>query len=139
MFTDISDRIARNPPGHHYGIAAFDADGDGSSEFFVCGFGGPNRLLKWDGQYLRDVAPKSLADDSARAVAAAAGDFDGDGREELYVMNADAFSGPKEQAGHQVAARYRRRAAGMNGACSGTAAARTEHGYMGSVGAPPAA
>ncbi len=98
MFTDISDRIVKNPPGHHYGIAAFDADGDGSSEFFVCGFGGPNRLLKWDGQFLRDVAPKSLADDGARAVAAAAGDFDGDGREELYVLNSDAFSGPKEQA-----------------------------------------
>jgi len=98
MFTDVSHLIARNPAGHHYGVAVFDADGDGTSEMFVCGFGGPNRLLKWDGHLLRDVAPKSLADDGARAVAAAAGDFDGDGREELYVMNADTFAGPKELA-----------------------------------------
>ncbi len=98
MFADITDRIARNPVGHHYGVAAFDADGDGTSEFFVCGFGGPNRLLKWDGQQLHDIAPKTLADDGSRAVAAAAGDCDGDGREELYVLNSDTFSGIKEQA-----------------------------------------
>ena len=98
MFADISQLIARNPAGHHYGIAVFDADADGTSEFFVCGFGGPNRLLKWDGQQLRDIAPKTLADDGSRAVAAAAGDFYGDGREELYALNSDTFSGPKEHA-----------------------------------------
>ncbi len=98
MFADISHRIAPNPPGHHYGVAAFDADGDGATELFVCGFGGPNRLLKWDGQHLRDTAPRILADNGRRAVAVAAGDFDGDGSEELYVVNSDTFSGPKEHA-----------------------------------------
>ncbi len=96
MFADISHLIARNPVGHHYGVAVFDADGDGTSEMFVCGFAGPNRLLKWDGQQLRDTAPKTLADEGIRAVGAAAGDCDGDGREELYVLNSDTFTGPKE-------------------------------------------
>ena len=96
MFADISHRIARNPPAHHSGIAAFDADGDGASEFFVTGFGFPNRLLKWDGTHLRDIAPSELADETHASIAAAAGDCDGDGREELYVVSADAFAGPKE-------------------------------------------
>ena len=98
MFTDVSDRIKHNPAGHHYGVAVFDADGDGASEIFVSGFGGPNRLLKWDGHHLRDIASPTLADDGTRTVAAAAGDIDGDGREELYVLNSDTFAGPKEQA-----------------------------------------
>ncbi len=96
MFADLSHLIARNPAAHHYGIAAFDADADGTTEFFVTGLGCPNRLLKWGGAHLRDIAPKELADEKHASIAAAAADFDGDGREELYVLSADTFAGPKE-------------------------------------------
>jgi hypothetical protein len=98
MLTDVSGLIASNPPGLHYGVAALDADGDGRPEFFVAGFGHPNRVLKWVGGRLRDVAPPALADPDRQAVGVAAGDLDGDGREELYVLNTDTFTGPKQFA-----------------------------------------
>ena len=98
MFADVSDRIARNPPALHYGAAALDVDGDGRTEFFVAGFGGPNRVLKWANGCLRDVAPAALADDGRQAIGVAAADIDGDGREEIYVLNTDTYAGPKQYA-----------------------------------------
>ena len=97
MFADLSHLIAHNPAAHHSGIAAFDADADGATEFFVTGFGSPSRLLKWDGAKLRDIAPKELAEEGHASIAAAAGDFDGDGREELYVVGTDSTAAPKIQ------------------------------------------
>jgi hypothetical protein len=98
MFTDLSGLIAGNPPALHYGVAALDLDGDGRPEFFVAGFGRPNRVLKWVGGRLRDVAPPELADPDRQAIGVAAGDLDGDGREELYVLNTDTYAGPKQFA-----------------------------------------
>lgn len=90
MFEDVSDRIAHNPPGLHGGVAV--ADFGGVSVFVVAGCGGPNRVLAWAGGALRDVAPPELADADRRAVGVAAADLDGDGREELYILNADTRS-----------------------------------------------
>lgn len=92
MFQDVSALIADNPPALHGGVAVSDLDGDGRPEFVVAGFGGPNRVLKWTGGRLRDVAPPALADADRHAVGMAAGDLDGDGREELYVVNTDTGS-----------------------------------------------
>ena len=87
MFHDITDRIAYNPPGSHGGVSVADVDGDGRFEFVVAGFGGPNRVLKWTGGRLRDVAPPELADPDRLTVAIVAADIDGDGREELYAVH----------------------------------------------------
>ncbi len=97
MFEDVSDRIAHNPPGLHYGVAVADLDRERLS-FVVAGFAGPNRVLAWSGGMLRDTASPELADDDRPAVGVAAGDLDGDGREELYVLTADTFTGPKKLA-----------------------------------------
>ncbi|MEO2088954.1 MAG: VCBS repeat-containing protein, partial [Gemmataceae bacterium] len=86
MFLDASHLIRRNPPARHYGVAVTDIDADGRPEFVVAGYGCPNRVLRWDGSTLWDVAPKSLADADRKAIGLAAGDLDGDGREELYVL-----------------------------------------------------
>ncbi|MDY3552970.1 CRTAC1 family protein [Gemmata sp. JC717] len=97
MFEDVSHLIADNPPGFHYGAAVADLD-RGRLSFVVAGFAGPNRVLSWSGGALRDAAPAELADPDGPAVGVAAGDLDGDGREELYVLNCDSFSGAKAVA-----------------------------------------
>jgi hypothetical protein len=81
-----------------YGAAVTDFDGDGRFEVFVTSFGGPNRVLKWQGGGLVDAAPGLLADVGRQAIGVAAGDLTGDGREEIYLMNSDTFAGRKRFA-----------------------------------------
>ncbi len=95
MFTDISERLVYNPPMLGYGIAVADVNGDGRFEFFVAGFGFPNRVLAWDGANLIDWFDPVLAASDRRAIGVGAGDIDGDGREEIYVLNTDTFRGVK--------------------------------------------
>lgn len=99
MFMDRTGQIAHNPLQLHYGIAVTDIDDDGDFEFFVTGYGGcPNKALKWDGGSLIDIATPELADIDRQAIGVAAADIDDDGREELYILNADTFMGRKRMA-----------------------------------------
>jgi hypothetical protein len=95
MFINRTDLLRTNPPQLNYGITVFDADHDDHFEFFVAGFGFHNQLFKWDGRHYSDVAPATLADPQRRAIGVAAGDLDGDGYEELYILNTDTFAGRK--------------------------------------------
>jgi hypothetical protein len=95
MFTDASALIRFNPPQLSYGVAVTDVDGDGDFEIFVAGFGFANRVLKWNGRALTDIADETLADSERQAIGVAAADINGDGREEIYVLNTDTFDGAK--------------------------------------------
>jgi len=95
MFFDYSSLIRPNPAQLHYGAGVIDVDGDGEFEIFVAGYGGPNRVLKWTGQEFLDVASADLADPNRWAIGVAGADINGDGREEIYILNTDTFSGRK--------------------------------------------
>ncbi|MBC8102797.1 MAG: CRTAC1 family protein [Cytophagales bacterium] len=95
MFLDRSDLIQPNPPLLGYGVCVFEVNGDGSDAFFVAGFGFPNRALAWDGARLTDKTPGALAIGERQSIGVAAADLNGDGREELYVLNTDTFAGTK--------------------------------------------
>lgn len=97
MFEDHSSLLAENPAQRNYGIAVTDIDGDGAFELFVAGFGASNLVLKWAGPETGfiDVAAPALVDRGRQAIGVAACDIDGDGREEIYVLNTDTFGGMK--------------------------------------------
>lgn len=95
MFNDISAFLYHNPSQLNYGIAVTDFDADGAFEIVVAGFGFPNLVLKWNGRQFVDVAPPRIADPERQAIGVAACDIDGDGQEELYILNTDTFAGQK--------------------------------------------
>jgi hypothetical protein len=78
-------------------VSVTDIDGDGQLEAVVAGFGAPNLAYKWNSGTgtFDDVASGNpvLQDSGGKAIGVAACDIDGDGFEELYVLNTDAYSG----------------------------------------------
>lgn len=98
VFDDISHLLPDNHRALHYGAAVCEPFGAGRRALAVAGFLGPNRLLSFDGRRLVDEADEDFADVARQAIGMAAGDSDGDGCEELYVVNTDRFSGPKRLA-----------------------------------------
>eukprot|EP00931_Biecheleriopsis_adriatica_P065316 TRINITY_DN39886_c0_g1_i1.p1 TRINITY_DN39886_c0_g1~~TRINITY_DN39886_c0_g1_i1.p1 ORF type:complete len:703 (-),score=136.11 TRINITY_DN39886_c0_g1_i1:129-2204(-) len=97
FFKDFSELLSHNPVQRNYGVSVTDIDGDGNLEAVVAGFGAANLAFKWDGSegHFKDVASDSqaLQDASGKAIGVAACDVDGDGYEELYVLNTDQYSG----------------------------------------------
>jgi len=95
MFTNRTALLRDNPAQLNYGVAVLDVDNDGAFEMFVAGYGYPNQVLKWNGAAFVNIADVTLADANRQAIGVAGGDFDGDGREEIYVLNTDTFAGRK--------------------------------------------
>merc|ERR1719181_967285 len=97
MFQDHSSLLKHNPVQKNYGVSITDIDGDGQLEAVVAGFGAANLAYKWNSAIggFEDVASKNqvLQDSSGKAIGVAACDVDGDGYEELYVLNTDSYSG----------------------------------------------
>lgn len=95
MFTNKTSLILDNPSQLNYGVAVTDVDQDGAFEIYVAGFGFRNLVLKWNGARFVDIADPMLADKQRQAIGLAACDLDGDGNEEIYILNTDTFGGTK--------------------------------------------
>ena len=97
FFTNISHKISNNTPRLSYGIAVTDINKDGADEFIVTGFKYPNLALKYESGQLINVVNENVFQDSARSsIGVAACDVDGDGYEEIYILNTDTYSGQKK-------------------------------------------
>lgn len=84
----------------NYGVAVSDVDNDGSLEWIVAGFSGPNFVLRFDRATKRlinlaqDHRYSAIADQGGQAIGVCACDIDGDGREEIYFLNTNnAYAG----------------------------------------------
>eukprot|EP00929_Paragymnodinium_shiwhaense_P032533 TRINITY_DN18016_c0_g1_i1.p1 TRINITY_DN18016_c0_g1~~TRINITY_DN18016_c0_g1_i1.p1 ORF type:complete len:717 (+),score=116.87 TRINITY_DN18016_c0_g1_i1:247-2151(+) len=97
FFKDFSQLLQDNPVQLNYGISVTDVDADGKFEAVVAGYRYPNLAWKWDADAgkFSDVARghPALQDASLKAIGLAACDVDGDGYEELYILNTDQYSG----------------------------------------------
>lgn len=102
-FTEVTDSVGLDVRLPAYSLVAFDADGDGWTDLFVCGYGrmahevndswilasngAPNALLRNTGGRFEDVTRAAGLDDTRWTYSAAACDFDADGDQDLYVGN----------------------------------------------------
>ena len=83
------------------GIAATDVNDDGLTDWFVAGYNGRNFVLSYNQKKRRlenlaqrNTPYEALMDEQGAAMGVCACDIDGDGREEIYVMNTnDAYGG----------------------------------------------
>ena len=95
---DEADSNQRN-----YGVAVIDVDNDGEFEIMVAGYSGANLVLKYDKQKdkliniaQKDTPYEALMDPKGNTLGLCACDIDGDGREEIYVLNSGSYSGRVE-------------------------------------------
>ena len=104
FFVDDSHLIEGNGPRLSYGVAVTDLDGNNVPEFIVTGFGYPNLALEFTGTRLSDVTSDVISgnlagglfsDAERKTIGVSACDVDGDGREEVYFLNTDSYSGEK--------------------------------------------
>ena len=105
FFEDVSSLLATNPAQLNYGVAVTDTNGNGKLEFVVAGYGAANQAFEWDAASgsFHDVATATLQDAGSKAIGVAACDVDGDGFEELYILNTDQYSGSTSTSDRLIA------------------------------------
>lgn len=91
-FEDVSEPAGVRVPGHRaMSVSAFDYNGDGAGDLYICNDATPNVLLVNDGKgRFQDVAVKTMVafnalGEAAGSMTAAVGDYDGDLRLDLLV------------------------------------------------------
>jgi len=95
MFHDATSLFHRNPTQRNYGVAVADILGRGYCDLLVAGYSGRNLVMEWDGGRFVEVDAPAISDPDRQAIGIAAGDVDGDGCEEVYVLNTDTYAGRK--------------------------------------------
>ena len=96
FFKDISHLIENNIPRLSYGVAVTDIDDDDKFDFVVTGYRYPNLALSYKKKKIQNIInQKIFRDESRQAIGLVACDVDTDGKEEIYILNTDSFSGKK--------------------------------------------
>ena len=99
FFKDISHLIENNIPRLSYGVAVTDIDDDDKFDFIVAGYRYPNLALSYKKNRIQNIInQKIFTDENRQAIGLAACDLDADGKEEIYILNTDSFSGKKKYA-----------------------------------------
>ncbi len=97
FFEDISYLIKDNSSRLSYGVAVTDVDNDDKFDFIVTGYRYPNLALSYKNNKLENIINTDIfADQKRQAIGVAACDIDFDGKEEIYILNTDSFSGEKK-------------------------------------------
>ena len=97
FFLDISYLIENNTPRLSYGVAVTDIDNDERFDFLVTGYRYPNLALSYKNNKLQNIIDdKIFSDEDRQAIGVVACDVDLDGKEEIYFLNTDSFSGIKK-------------------------------------------
>src|SRR5206468_443016 len=93
-FTDVTDRARVGHPGWDLAAAWADYDDDGWPDLYVANEFGGNALYRnnGDGTFSERAAAAGVVDGGA-SMGVAWGDYDGDGRLDLFVSNMHANSG----------------------------------------------
>jgi enediyne biosynthesis protein E4 len=87
-FTDVTDRAGVGYPCWAQGVAVGDYDNDGWPDMLVTCFGGVILYRNnGDGTFTDATRTAGLSADSDWATGAAFGDYDGDGREDLFISH----------------------------------------------------
>jgi hypothetical protein len=93
-FEDVTDKVLINyRPGSGLGVIITDANGDGWLDIYVANDGQPNQLwINNEGKFFRDDAlfagaALNLDGQAEGSMGVSAGDFDGDGDEDLFMTH----------------------------------------------------
>ena len=85
--SEFSTAPGTNPTQRNYGVAITDVDGDGLFDAFVAGCTGPDLVFSWKDNKLTNIKDTVVPDTKDRKT------LDGDGNEEIYLLNLDRYSG----------------------------------------------
>ena len=97
FFKNITNLIENNTDRLSYGVSVTDVNNDNKFEFIVAGFKFPNLALGFRDGVIKNLINNPIFSDQNRStIGVASCDIDQNGKEEIYFLNTDTYSGKKK-------------------------------------------
>jgi len=97
FFKNITNLIENNTNRLSYGVSVTDVNNDNKFEFIVAGFKFPNLALGFRDGVIKNLINNPIFSDQNRStIGVASCDIDQNGKEEIYFLNTDTYSGKKK-------------------------------------------